>query len=217
MDNFNHDKSRNSRIGFPENIFGQSKTVEDMKHILEIYSKGQKNALITKLQCSKAEKLKQYFPAAFYDEVSEIFILNRLVPQTFNQEVAILSAGTSDVGVVNEAFYTLSFLDIGAVRIMDVGVAGIHRLTDKLDYLRSFKVLIVIAGFEGLLPSVVGGLLPQPIIAVPTSVGYGVAEGGKTALNSMLASCANGISVVNIDNGYGAAMAAVRMLNTFKN
>ena len=216
MNNFNHDSSRHSRIGFPEIIFGQSKTVEDLKHILGVYTQENKNALVTKLQTAKAEKLISSFPKAFYDEVSGIMMLEPVSQTNTNHEVAILSAGTSDIGVVNEAYYTLSFLNIGSTKITDIGVAGLHRLTDKLDYLRSFKVLIVVAGFEGLLPTVVGGLLPQPIIAVPASVGYGVAEGGKAALNSMLASCANGISVVNIDNGYGAAMAAVRMLNTFK-
>jgi NCAIR mutase (PurE)-related protein len=217
MNNFNHDSSRHSRIGFPEIIFGQSKTIEDLKHILGIYTQENKNALVTKLQPDKAEKLKHSFPSSFYDEVSGIMMLEPVSQVNTNHEVAILSAGTSDIGVVNEAYYTLSFLNIGAEKITDIGVAGIHRLTDKLDYLKSFKVLIVIAGFEGLLPTVVGGLLPQPIIAIPASVGYGVAAGGKAALNSMLASCANGITVVNIDNGYGAAMAAVRILNMFNN
>ena len=115
--------------------------------------------------------------------------------------------------MVNEAYYTLSFLGIKADRINDIGVAGVHRLLKRVDDLKSYKVLIVVAGFEGALPTVTGGLLPQPIIAVPTSVGYGVAEGGTTALNTMLSSCANGITVVNIDNGYGAAMAAFRIIN----
>ena len=216
MNNFNHDSSRHNRIGFPEIIFGQSKTVEDLKHILGVYTQENKNALVTKLQSAKAEKLISSFTKAFYDEVSGIMMLEPVSQTNTNHKVAILSAGTSDIGVVNEAYYTLSFLNVGSTKITDIGVAGLHRLTNKLDYLRSFKVLIVVAGFEGLLPTVVGGLLPQPIIAVPASVGYGVAEGGKAALNSMLASCANGITVVNIDNGYGSAMAAVRMLNTFK-
>ena len=216
MDNFNHDSGRYERLGFPEIIFGQSKTVEDISHILQQFFKQEKNALITKLQHEKAKLFIEQYPNAFYDEVSELFILNRLKETNHNDQVAILSAGTSDIGIVNEAYYTLAFLNIGAQRITDVGVAGVHRLTEKLEILKRFKVLIVVAGFEGLLPTVVGGLLPQPVIAVPASVGYGVAKGGKAALNSMLASCANGITVVNIDNGYGAAMAAVRILNTFK-
>jgi len=127
-------------------------------------------------------------------------------------EVGIIAAGTSDLFVVNESFYTLAYLGVSSERIMDVGVAGLHRLTSRLDALRRFRVLIVVAGFEGALPTVVGGLLPQPIIGVPTSVGYGVGTNGTAALHTMLMSCANGIVVVNIDNGYGAAMAAYRML-----
>ena len=115
--------------------------------------------------------------------------------------------------MVNEAYYTLQFLGKPAERISDVGVAGIHRLMDRIEELKKFKVLIVVAGFEGALPSVVGGLFPQPIIAVPSDVGYGIAKGGKVALHAMLASCANGITVMNINNGFGAAMAAVRILN----
>ena len=128
--------------------------------------------------------------------------------------VAILSGGTSDEYVVNEIFYTLSFLGCSAERIMDIGVSGLHRLLSRIEYLSKFKVLVVVAGFEGALPTVVGGLMPQPIIAVPTSVGYGVSENGQAALSTMLASCANGISVVNIDNGYGAAMAAIRIIHS---
>jgi pyridinium-3,5-biscarboxylic acid mononucleotide synthase len=127
--------------------------------------------------------------------------------------VAILTAGTSDQYLVNEVYYTLLFFGKEAKRFQDIGVAGVHRLLDNVHEIKRYKVLIVIAGFEGALPTVVGGLFPQPIIAVPASVGYGVSEGGKVALNSMLSSCANGITVVNIDNGYGAAMAALRILN----
>jgi len=128
--------------------------------------------------------------------------------------VAILSGGTSDEFVVNEAYYTLSFLGINAEKFIDVGVAGIHRLMDMDQEISKAKILIVCAGFEGALPTVVGGLFPQPIIGVPISVGYGVAEGGHTALNAMLSSCANGLTVTNINNGYGAAIAAYRILNS---
>jgi NCAIR mutase (PurE)-related protein len=113
---------------------------------------------------------------------------------------------------VNEIFYTLKFLGIGVKKHLDVGVAGVHRLLEKQEEISKVKVIIVCAGFEGALPTVVGGLFPQPVIAVPVSIGYGVAQGGSTALNSMLASCANGITVTNIDNGYGAAIAAYRIL-----
>lgn len=127
-------------------------------------------------------------------------------------KIGIISAGSSDIGVANEAHYTLAYMGVKSRVIHDVGVAGLHRLLDKLETLRTFDILIIVAGFEGALPTVVGGLLPQPIIAVPTSVGYGTAKDGETALRAMLASCANGITVVNIDNGYGAAMSAFRMI-----
>lgn len=127
--------------------------------------------------------------------------------------MAILSGGTSDEFIVNEVYYTLQYLGVGATRFQDIGIAGLHRLLKIKEELSSFRVLIVVAGFEGALPTVVGGLSPLPIIAVPASIGYGVAKDGITALHSMLSSCANGIVVVNIDNGYGAALAAFRILN----
>ena len=216
MTNFNHDSDRINRLGFPEIIYGEYKTIDDLKFILNQYSVKGVNALVTKLQKEKSEILKQHFTAAFYDEISGIFILQPIEQKQHDYEVAIISAGTSDKHVVNEAFYTLSFLGINPKIFADSGVAGIHRLTENKEKIDKFKVLIVVAGFEGALPSVVGGLFPQPVIAVPTDVGYGVAKGGKTALNAMLSSCANGIVVTNINNGYGAAMAAIRILNLLK-
>jgi NCAIR mutase (PurE)-related protein len=213
MTNHNIDHDRENRIGFPEVIYGARKSVEDILKILENFIAKGKNALVTKLQEEKAIVLMEKYPGAIYDRPSGVFILNPFKEIKGQSEVAILSAGTSDIHVVNEAFYTLGFMGIKANRVTDIGVAGVHRLLDKVEELRSYKVLIVIAGFEGALPTVVGGLLQQPIIAVPADVGYGVAEGGHVALNSMLSSCANGITVVNINNGYGAAMSALRILN----
>jgi len=213
MTDFNHDIHRENRLGFPEMIYGRSKSIDHLLHILDYFSQQNSNALITKLQQEKASRLKEKYPEAFYDKISGIFLLKPLTLQPATKDVAIVSAGTSDAHIVNEAYYTLAFLNIWADVISDVGVAGIHRLMEKMDRLKAVKVLIVVAGFEGLLPSVVAGLCSQPVIAVPSDVGYGVAEGGKTALNSMLASCANGITVTNINNGYGAAMAAFRILN----
>ena len=208
--NLDHDRER--RLGFPEVIYGPSKAAEALIDILRECSAKQGNALVTKLQADKAEALQHAFPDAFFDEVSGIFALDLHLPRAPEPKVGIIAAGTSDLFVVNEAFYTLAYLGVTAERVMDVGIAGVHRLLGRLDELRRFRVLIVAAGFEGALPTAVGGLLPQPIIAVPTSVGYGVGAGGQAALHSMLMSCANGIVVVNIDNGYGAAMAAYRML-----
>ena len=213
MDNHNIDHDREDRIGFQEVVYGESKSVQDLLNILENFISNDKNVLITKLQKDKATVLLQHYSDAFYNEPSGIFMLQPLEEIKKEEEVAIISAGTSDIHVVNEAFYTLKYMGVNVSKVNDVGVAGVHRLMSKIDFLKQFKILIVIAGFEGALPTVIGGLLPQPIIAVPADVGYGVAKGGHVALNSMLSSCANGISVVNINNGYGAAMSAVRILN----
>lgn len=210
--NYNIDTDRKARLGFPEVIFGATKPVEALENIIKAYQKKGEAALATKVQVEKAEKLLKVFPNAIYDELSGSFLWRKEIPKLIEDQIAVISAGTSDQYVVNEALYTLEYLGHKAGCIQDIGVAGLHRLLNRLEDLRKFKVLIVVAGFEGALPTVVGGLLPQPIIAVPTSVGYGVSADGKAALHTMLASCANGITVVNIDNGYGAAMAAFRIL-----
>lgn len=212
-DHFNIDHGRSNRTGFQEIVFGASKTVGQITDIINDFQKKDHNVLITKVQKDKAKLLSEKFPDNFYDDVSNIFMVGKFPSNPNNGEVAILTAGTSDQYLVNEVYYTLLFFGKEAKRFQDIGVAGVHRLLDNVDEIKRYKVLIVIAGFEGALPTVVGGLFPQPIIAVPASVGYGVSEGGKVALNSMLSSCANGITVVNIDNGYGAAMAALRILN----
>lgn len=214
-ESFEIDFDREPRLGFPEVIFGASKPLEVLKKILQAYQDKGCNALATKVQKDKGEALKSLFPESHFDDISGSFLLreSRTDP-SLKGKAAILSAGTSDAFVVNEAYYTLNYLGCHTERFNDIGIAGIHRLLNKLDTLRQFDVLIVVAGFEGALPTAVGGLLPQPIIAVPTSIGYGVSAGGHAALNTMLSSCANGISVVNIDNGYGAAMAAYRILKT---
>lgn len=212
MDNLNLDFDREGRLGFPEVVYGASKSLETLEEILREHARVEKNALVTRLQAGKAPPLLQAFPGSFYDPVSGAFLLHPRDLSDQVESVAILSAGTSDEFVVNEAYFTLNYLGVAAARINDIGVAGIHRLMTRLEDLRRFRVLIVAAGFEGALPSVVGGLLPQPIVGVPTSVGYGVADDGRTALHAMLASCANGITVTNIDNGYGAAIAAFRIL-----
>ena len=216
MQTFNIDHGRSERVGFPEIIYGKSKSVDVIRKILKNYTERRSNALITKLQVEKAREILKIYPDAFYDEVSEVFILDFEEKEAESDDIAILSAGTSDTFIVNEIYYTLAFLGHFAPRIMDIGISGIHRLMSRLEDLKKYKVLIVVAGFEGALPTVVGGLLPQPIIAVPTSVGYGVSAGGNAALNTMLSSCANGITVVNIDNGYGAAKAAIRIMNLLK-
>lgn len=211
--NFRIDHQREERIGFQEVVFGASKTVDQLDAIIKDYQKNKKSTLVTRVQKDKAEVLCRTFKPNFYDTTSEILLVGEFPSNVQEDEVAILSGGTSDQFLVDEIYYTLLFVGRKASRYQDVGVAGVHRLLDNIEELRKFKVLIVVAGFEGALPTVVGGLLPQPIIAVPSSIGYGIAEGGKVALYSMLSSCANGITVVNIDNGYGAAMAAYRIIN----
>lgn len=213
---FNIDENRRQRLGFDEVIYGASKSVPLLLELLNEYTKNHENVLVTKLQKKKANALLKKFKKAFYNVESGIFMLTPVKVFNKTKKVGIISAGSSDIGVANEAYYTLDYMGVGSEIIHDVGVAGLHRLLDKLEDLQAFDVLIVVAGFEGALPTVVGGLLPQPIIAVPTSVGYGTAKKGETALNAMLTSCANGISVVNINNGYGAAMSAYRILNLNK-
>lgn len=206
------DMSREERLGFPELVYGEFKTFAQLKEIAEEFKKKNKNLLITRLQREKAVELLKDYPDASYDELSGV-LTNLVSPiEGRNGQVGIISAGTSDARVVEEAIKVLEFLGFKPTNFNDIGVAGMHRLMDKVEKLAHCDVLIVVAGFEGALPSVVGGVFSQPIIAVPTSVGYGVAEGGMTALNAMLSSCANGILVTNIDNGCGAALGAVRIL-----
>ena len=216
-EDFEIDFQRSTRLGFPEVIYGAGKTPETLRSILLAYRARGQNALVTKLQPAKAAALQPDFPTAFFDPVSGAYILDPVQADPAGPpQVAILSGGSSDAPAVNEAYHTLRFCGVPADRVPDIGIAGIHRLLGKLDALRRYRVLIVAAGFEGALPTAVGGLLPQPIIALPTSVGYGVAAGGRVALDAMLSSCANGIAVVNIDNGYGAAIAALRILRSLQ-
>ena len=217
MDEYNLDMDRENRLGFPEVVYGQTKSTELLKSILSEYHEQGKNALVSRIQAEKGEALLKEFPGAFFDPLSGSFLLKKNELDESQARVGIICAGSSDLYAVNEALYTLNLLEQSALCINDVGVAGLHRLLNRLEDIKKFQVLIVVAGFEGALPSVVGGLLKQPIIAVPTSIGYGVAEGGQSALHAMLSSCANGITVTNIDNGYGAAMAAYRILQLLDN
>ena len=210
----NLDLDREDRLGFPEAVFGENKDIKSLMEIVEVCKNHNNRVLITRLQKDKFLKLSEKFGDLFYDEISGICASDDFEENDSDESVGIISAGTTDAFVVHEAYYTLKFQGIKTKRIQDVGVAGIHRLMNRLEDIKNLQVLIVVAGFEGALPTVVGGLLPQPIIAVPTSIGYGVAHDGKVALYSMLSSCANGITVVNIDNGYGAALAAIRILNS---
>lgn len=214
MMNADHiDFERPERLGFPEFVFGEGKSTGQIASILEKFQERGASCLVTRLQAEKAQVLVGQFPDAVWDDLSRTLRLGENQAPVGGGSVAIIAAGTSDAPIVAEADTVLRFLGTETLVFVDKGVAGIHRLMSSLPELKTADVVICVAGFEGALPSVLSGLVRQPVIGVPTSVGYGVATGGTTALHAMLASCANGLTVVNIDNGFGAAIAARRILN----
>lgn len=203
------DTHRELRQGFPEVVFGEGKTVDQMKAIIRSMLKRKENVLVTRLDGAKGRALKKAFPKALYDTVSRtLFIKSHPIRPSGRGTVLVLCAGTSDVPVAEEAAVTAECMGNRVTRLYDIGVAGIHRLLEKKKELWEANVLIVVAGMEGALPSVVSGLVSRPVVAVPTSVGYGANLGGLTTLLAMLNSCASGVSVVNIDNGFGAGYVA---------
>ena len=207
------DLKRRERLGMVEAVWGEHKTAEQIITILERFSAADELGLVTRVSPEKADAVLAALPAVKAHAHARCLTLGELpAPPPGPPPVAVLSGGSSDRSVVAEAILALSCHGIAVDPLMDVGVAGLHRLLDQLPRLESAVVLIACAGMEGALPTVLAGLVPQPIIGVPVSVGYGISQGGRTALEGMLASCAPGLTVVNIDNGYGAAMAAWRML-----
>jgi NCAIR mutase (PurE)-related protein len=207
------DHHRALRQGMPEVIFGERKTVDQIARIAEEMVRAGHNVLVTRVDPEKARALCERLPSFRHGAEARTLSLEVTpVPRRARGPVAVVTAGTSDVGVAEEAVVTLESVGLEALRLYDVGVAGIHRLLHRLEDLRRAAAVIVVAGMEGALPSVVGGIVAAPIVAVPTSVGYGTALGGFTALFAMLTSCASGVVVVNIDSGFGAAMAVHRML-----
>jgi NCAIR mutase (PurE)-related protein len=206
------DTHRSLRQGFPEVIYGEGKSTLQIKKIAQAMVKHKENVLITRIDKKKAQALKRTFKKVEYNETARtLFIKTHKIEKTGRGTILIISAGTSDVPVAEEAAITAECMGNTVERLYDVGVAGIHRLMHRKDTLFSANVLIVVAGMEGALPSVVAGLVARPVVAVPTSVGYGANLGGLTTLLAMLNSCAGGISVVNIDNGFGAAVVASRI------
>jgi pyridinium-3,5-biscarboxylic acid mononucleotide synthase len=202
------DTHRELRTGYPEIIFGQGKTADQVAGIVEFMLTHDNNILATRVQEDTYLKVLEICPEAVYNAVARTITVKRkvvAVPATF---ISIITAGTSDLPVAEEAAVTAEIFGNRVERVVDVGVAGIHRLYNKLPLIRQARVHIVVAGMEGALPSIVGGLVDKPVIAVPTSVGYGANFGGLSALLGMLTSCASGISVVNIDNGFGAGFLA---------
>jgi len=202
------DNIREARVGYPEIIFGQGKTTEQILGIVEHMYKHNTNILITRSNTEVFEAIKKIYNEAKFNNSGRVITIERKPIEKTQSYIAIVSAGTSDMPIVEEAFETATIFGNKVEKIFDVGVAGIHRLIDKIGLIRGAKVIIVVAGMEGALPSVIGGLVNKPIIAVPTSIGYGANFGGISALLAMLNSCAGGVSVVNIDNGFGAAYQA---------
>ncbi|MEQ8188253.1 MAG: nickel pincer cofactor biosynthesis protein LarB [Candidatus Eremiobacterota bacterium] len=204
----NIDSHREIRVGYPEVIYCAGKTVEQVKSIVRFMMTKDSNIVATRASEEMYFAVKEICNEASYNHPGRIITIRKREEKLTESYIAIISAGTSDLPVVEEAAETALILGNRVEKIVDVGVAGIHRLFSKMDIIRGAKVIIVVAGMEGALASVVGGLVNKPIIAVPTSVGYGANFGGLSALLSMLNSCASGVSVVNIDNGFGAAYNA---------
>lgn len=207
------DFHRKLRQGVGEVIYGAGKTADQIAKISESFIKNnQSNILITRMSKEASDYVEKYLEALevtyFYDEISKVGIVGNLVEKDGIGKIVVATGGTSDMPVAEEAALTAEFLGNHVERLYDVGVAGLHRLLDNVDKIMEAKVIIAIAGMEGALASVIGGLADCPVIAVPTSVGYGASFGGITPLLSMLNSCASGVSVVNIDNGFGAGYMA---------
>jgi hypothetical protein len=207
------DHQRAHRCGLPEVILAEGKTAEQVAEIAEKIIARSGRVLITRLGAAAFEALKERLPDLQYNQLARTAARITQAPRK-ETGLLIVTAGTSDLPVAEEAAATSEALGYEPTRLYDVGVAGLHRLLRESDRLRAAKVVIVVAGMEGALPSVVGGLIDAPIIAVPTSVGYGAAFGGIAALLGMLNSCASGLVVVNIDNGFGAAVAAIKILKS---
>ena len=202
------DNHREMRVGYPEVIYCEGKTIDQVKSIVKFMLTKNNNILGTRVNEEMYKAVLEVCPEAEYNKLGRTITIkkkNLPLPDTY---IAIVTAGTSDIPVAEEAAVTAEVLGNKVERIFDVGVAGIHRLFNRLDLIQGAKVVIVIAGMEGALASVVGGLVDKPVIAVPTSIGYGANFGGLSALLTMLNSCSSGISVVNIDNGFGAGYLA---------
>jgi NCAIR mutase (PurE)-related protein len=207
------DHHRSKRTGVPEVIFAPGKTEKQIVEIFKRMHAAGSDILISKVEKSVYDKLKRSYKGIKYNEAARMIVkTGRKKSKASAGRIAVVTGGTSDMNVAEEAAVTIEAFGYDVDRIYDVGVAGIHRLLAFNDNLKKADVIIVVAGMEGALASVVGGLVSSPVVAVPTSVGYGASFGGIAALLSMLNSCAPGVTVVNIDNGFGAAMAAIKML-----
>ena len=202
------DSDRLARTGAAEVIYGAGKTPQQIADLVAALCAQGQNALVTRTGPEAYEKVLERAPAARYDAAASAISVTLSEPPKAATAIAVVSAGTSDMPVAEEAAVTAEFYGNPVLRVRDVGVAGLHRLLSRMEEIRRARVVVVVAGMEGALPSVVGGLVEAPVIAVPTSVGYGASFGGVAALLGMLSSCAPGLAVVNIDNGYGAGYLA---------
>lgn len=202
------DTHRELRKGFPEVIFGSGKTAAQIVKIAAKLIETGQRVLVTRVDAAQARALKKKFRQAYHHEGARCVTVEEKPLRKRTGTIAVVTAGTSDLPVAEEAIVTAEFMGNRVQRIHDVGVAGLHRLLARVEDLQQANVLVVVAGMEGALPSVVAGLVAKPVIAVPTSIGYGAAFGGMAALLGMLTSCGSGVTVVNIDNGFGAGYAA---------
>jgi len=209
------DSHRELRSGFPEVVYAQGKTADQLVEIARSMAASGQNVLMTRVSEEQADVLARSLEAVRYNAVARTARLSVGRTERIAGRVAVVCAGTADLPVAEEARETLEFLGIEPICVTDVGVAGLHRLLASRSTIDGANVVIVVAGMEGALPSVVGGLISVPVIAVPTSVGYGASFGGLAALLAMMNSCAAGVTVVNIDNGFGAAVAAGLILRSF--
>ena len=208
------DHHRSLRNGLPEVIYGKGKTKVQLISIINSLYKAKSDVLVTKLGVNEYKDVKKKIPIKhLYDHISMTLVLNKSKRKKNVGNITIVSAGTSDIPIAEEARMTTEIFGNKTEKLYDVGVAGIHRLLDKIDMLNKARVIIVVAGMDGALPSVIGGLVSCPIIAVPTSVGYGASFYGVSALLTMLNSCATGVATVNIDNGFGAGCIAHKINN----
>jgi len=203
------DHHRSLRNGFAEVVYGKGKTAGQLVAIIQSLYKAKSDILVTKLEHNAYENIQQELPPeCIYDNISLTLVLSKKQNRNKIGRIIIVSAGTADMPIAEEARITSEFFGSKTEKLFDVGVAGIHRLLDKINVLREARVIIVIAGMDGALASVVGGLVSSPVIAVPTSIGYGASFNGVSALLAMLNSCASGVATVNIDNGFGAGCIA---------
>ena len=205
------DQHRALRCGFPEVVFGQGKTPDQVIQIVRRLSERNDRVLVTRVTPEMSAVVQPQVPELVYHPAARILILDRSVERVKKAGIFVLTAGTADIPVAEEAVLTADLMGNAVERLYDVGVAGIHRLLNQVERLQKARVVVVVAGMDGALPSVVGGLVSVPVIAVPTSVGYGASFQGLAALLTMLNSCATGVAVVNIDNGFGAGVMASRI------